>query len=128
LRYGYNYTEATHFTYLGTRGSKRVSHHRVDLELGYFVNEKFSVRAFAIAKKGQGYTAMELGPLTEGFSNDVWFHHDQIAVHNYAAAGVGSDYHLGNKYTLSASVQKLVWGVSIFDFKYSTEVRLTREF
>jgi hypothetical protein len=128
LRYGYDYTQATHYTYSGISGSKRVNHHRLDVELGYFFNEKLSGRAFTIAKKGQGFTAMELGPLTEGFSNDLWFHHDQVSVHNYAAAGVGADYHLGGKYTLSASVQKLIWGVTVFDFKYSTEVRLTREF
>lgn len=128
VRYGYNYTQATHYTYLGTSGSKRVSHHRLDLELGYFFNEKFSGRVFSIAKKGQGFKAVEAGPLTEGFSNDLWFHHDQISVHNYAAAGVGADYHIGGKYILSASVQKLIWGETIFDFKYSTEVRLTREF
>jgi hypothetical protein len=120
VRYGYNYTEAT--------ANKRVNHHRLDLELGYFVNEKLSVRTFSITKKGQGYKAFELAPLTDGFTNDLWFHHDQISVHNYAAVGFGGDYHVNDRYTLSASVQKLVWGQTIFDFKYSTEVRLTREF
>jgi hypothetical protein len=120
VRYGYNYTEKI----LNTR----VNHHRLDLELGYFLNEKVSLRTFAIGKKGQGYTAFELAPLTEGFTNDLWFHHDQISVHNYAAAGVGADYRLGNRYTVSASVQKMIWGQTIFNFDYSTEVRLTREF
>lgn len=120
VRYGYSYTEAT--------VHKRVNHHRLDLELGYFINEKLSVRTFSIAKKGQGYTAFELAPLTDGFTNDLWFHHDQISVHNYAAAGLGADYRIGNRYILSASVQKLIWGQTIFDFKYSTEVRLTRAF
>ena len=120
VRYGYVYTEST----LNTR----VSHHRLDLELGYFINEAFSLRGFSVAKKGQGFHAPDLLPQTQGQTNDLWYHHDQISVHNYAALGVGLDYRFGGNYTLSSSIQKLVWGETIFNFRYSAELRLTRAF
>ena len=49
-------------------------------------------------------------------------------MHNYAALGVGVDYRFGDDYTLSSSIQKLIWGETIFNFRYSAEVRLTRAF
>ena len=40
----------------------------------------------------------------------------------------GLDWHLDDKYTLSATIQRLVWGQFVFDFKYSADVRLSRDF
>lgn len=120
VRYSYVFVERT----LNTS----VNHHRLDLELGYFVNDKWSIRGFAVGKKGDGYLVLELKPLTNGGTNELAYHHDQISRHDYAAAGVGFDYHFGDHYTLSTSVQTLIWGQAVFNFKYSLDVRLTREF
>lgn len=121
-RVGYGYVLAEQ-----TLGAS-INHSRLNLELGYFVNEKLSVRLFGIGKVGDGFSAGELIPLTNGQTNDYWYHHDQISEHNYFGVGVGFDYALGDRYTVSASVQKLVWGQSVFDFKYAAEARLTRAF
>ena len=99
-----------------------IDHNRLDLELGYFLNETWTVKAFAAGKKGNGYT----GPYDQ--TSEAWYHHDQRAMHNYANVGAGLDYRMGEKYTLSATLQRLVWGQFVFDFKYSLDVRLTREF
>jgi hypothetical protein len=99
-----------------------INHNKLDLELGYFLNDAWTVKAFAVGKKGDGYTG-DYDPTTE-----LWYHHDQRAQHNYANLGAGFDYHLNDKYTLSATIQRLVWGQFVFDFKYSVDVRLTREF
>lgn len=120
IQYGYVLTEST----LGTN----VNHHRLYLELGWFLNERLSIRGFAAGKKGNGYVAGTLVPLTQGFTNELWYHHDQISKHNYGALGAGLDYRLGERYTLSASVQRLVWGQTVFNFRYAGEVRLSREF
>lgn len=120
LGYGYVLTEHT----LGTS----VDHHRWDLELGYFVNEKLSLRAFTTGRVGHGYTAAHLIPLTDGQTNDFWYHHDQISEHNYAGLGLGLDYQLGESYALSTSIQRLIWGETVFNFKYAFEARLIRQF
>ena len=99
-----------------------VDHNKLDLELGYFLDDRWTVKVFGTAKKGNGYT----GPIDR--TTEIWYHHDQRAQHNYANLGAGFDYHLDDKYTLSATVQRLVWGRFVFDFKYSLDVRLTREF
>lgn len=118
--YGYTFTEKVLDT--------RMNFSRLDLELGWFVNERLTLRSFAIGKKGQGYTIAELAPLTNGATSDYWFHHDQIVVHDYASLGLGADYHFGERYTLSTAVQRLIWGNSVANFVYSAEVRLSRAF
>jgi hypothetical protein len=99
-----------------------IDHNKLDLELGYFLNDSWTVKAFGVGKKGDGYTG--------GYdqTTELWYHHDQRAPHNYANLGAGFDYHLNDKYTMSATLQRLVWGEFVFDFKYSMDVRLTRDF
>ncbi|HZX90278.1 MAG TPA: hypothetical protein VFE67_06520 [Rudaea sp.] len=98
-----------------------IDHNKVDLELGYFLNPAWTVKLFSTAKKGNGYFG--------GYdrTTELWYHHDQRAPHNYASVGFGVDYNF-NKYTLSSSVQKEIWGQVIFNFQYAFELRLTRSF
>jgi hypothetical protein len=107
--------------------SQKVSGHdtgyqRFDGELGYFVNERLQVRTFLTGRVGNGYSAKDLLPLTNGFSNDYWYHHDQLSKHTYFGAG------LGNRYALGAGIQHEFFGETVFDFKYALELRLTRTF
>ena len=99
-----------------------IDHNKLDLELGYFLNDAWTLKAFATGKKGSGYTG------NYDQTTELWYHHDQRAEHNFANVGAGLDYHVNDKYTLSTTVQKLVWGQFVFDFKYSIDFRLVREF
>jgi hypothetical protein len=114
VRFGHVFAEKT----LG----QSIDHNKLDLELGYFLNDTWTVKAFATGKKGKGY------PGAYDRTTELWYHHDQRAKHNYASLGTGFDYHVNDKTTLSATVQRLVWGEFVFDFKYSLDVRLSREF
>ena len=99
-----------------------IDYNKVDLELGYFLNEALTFKVFGVGKKGNGFT----GPLDR--TSELWYRHDQRAKHNYANVGGGVDYRLNDKYTLSSTVQKLVWGEYVFDFRYVLNVTLTRAF
>jgi hypothetical protein len=99
-----------------------IDYNALDLELGYFLDETWTVKVFGVGKKGDGYT----GPYDQ--TTEMWYHHDQRAQHNYANVGAGVDYHINDKYTVSTTLQKLVWGQFVFDFKYSLDVHLTRQF
>lgn len=101
---------------------------RFDAELGYFVNDKLSLRTFSTGRLGYGYAALDLLARTEGQTNDYWYHHDQLAKHSYFSAGFGFDYALNNRYVLTMGLQREVWGETVFDFKYALETRLTRQF
>lgn len=99
-----------------------IDHNKLYLELGYFLNDAWTAKVFGVGKKGNGYTG--------GYdrTTELWYHHDQRAKHNYANLGAGFDYHVDDKYTVSTTVQRLVWGQFVFDFRYSVDVRLSREF
>jgi hypothetical protein len=98
-------------------------------ELGYFVSPKLAIRGFATAKIGHGLQVnANLKQLTDNRTNDIWFYHDKESAHEYAGLGAGFDYQMNDRYGLSASVQRLVWGRSVFNFKYVYELRLTRGF
>ena len=118
--YGYVFSEKT----LGIS----VNNSRFDLELGYFVSPELTVRISTLGKFGGGLQTNELTALTAGLTNDYWYYHDKISAHEYASVGAGIDYQLGNKYTLSATAQKLVWGRTVFNFEYLLDVHLTRQF
>jgi len=104
-----------------------INHNRLDLELGYFVNETWTLKVFSVGRKGSGYFG-QYGNAGFPMTSEEWYHHDQRAPHNYASLGVGFDYNMNERYTLSATLQRLVWGQIVFDFKYSFDVRLTRAF
>jgi|GEM_PF-2706884 len=120
VRYSYVFTQKVLDT--------RMSHHRLELEGGWFINDRFTLRAFAIGKKGEGYTIAEMGALSAGATNDYWYHHDQILKHDFAEYGVGADVHFGEHYTLSAALHRLWWGASVINFRHAAELRLTRDF
>lgn len=120
IQYGYVVAERT----LGTS----VNHHRFNVELGYFINPDLSLRVFTLGKIGNGYKVKDLVPQTQGFTNELWYVHDRVSAHNYAAAGLGADYRLNDRYTLSASAHRLYWGQTVFDFQYTYDLRLIRSF
>ncbi len=95
-------------------------------ELGYFVNEKLSVRTFLTGRLGNGLSVYELGPLTNMMANDYWYHHDQLGEHNYFGAGLGFDYDLGNRFMLTGGIQREFWGGNGLRLKYALELRLTQ--
>ncbi len=118
--YGYVFSEKT----LGYS----INYNHFDLELGYFISPQLTVRVSSLGRIGNGLQFTEELALSGGKTNDLWYHHDQITAHEYISAGGGIDYHFGNKYTLSATAQTLVWGSSVFNFRYLLDVHLTRYF
>jgi hypothetical protein len=99
-----------------------IDYNRLDLELGYFINETWTAKVFGSGKKGNGFTG------NYDQTTEEWYRHDQRAKHNYANVGAGLDYHLNDKYTVTATLQRLVWGQFVFDFKYSWDLHLMRHF
>lgn len=99
---------------------------RLDGELGWFVNEKFSIRGFVVGRAGFGARASLHPPPIP--LPDFWYERQRLAQHDYHAYGFGFDYDFSNKYLFSANVQQEFWGDTVYDFKYSLEARLTRSF
>lgn len=115
---GYGYALSQHVLGINT------GYQRYDGELGWFVNDKFSVRGFVTGRSGFGARA-DFGPPS---FDDFWYERQRFTQHDYRAYGLGFDYGIGERYTASISVQHEFWGDSVYDFKYAVEARLTRSF
>ncbi len=115
---GYGYAISQHVLGIDT------GYQRFDGELGWFVNDKFSVRSFVTGRAGFGARA-GLGPPS---FDDFWYERQRFTQHDYRAYGLGFDYGLGDRYTAAFNIQHEFWGDSVYDFKYALEARLTRSF
>jgi hypothetical protein len=115
---GYGYAISQHVLGVDT------GYQRLDAELGWFVNEKFSVRTFVTGRAGFGARAGLGAPSFDEF----WYERQRLTQHDYHAYGLGFDYGFGDRYTASINVQHEYWGDSVYDFKYALEARLTRSF
>lgn len=119
LEYGYAFSE--HVLGINT------GYQRYDGELGWFINENLSVRAFVTGRAGFGVAARD-PDLTNGMTNIYFVEKGRTAQHDYRAWGLGFDYGFANRYTVSANVQREFWGDTVYDFKYALEAHLTRSF
>ena len=121
LGYGYAFSEH--------KFGVNTGYQRLDAELGWFVNERFSVHGFVTGRDGFGLSFPEGVKLFSGPNGaEAAAHKTQLAEHSYHAWGLGTDYDFGNRYAASFNVQRLFWGNVVNDLKYAVEVRLTRNF
>ncbi len=88
-------------------GSVNVDHHRFQGELGYFVNPRWSLRAFALGRVGNGLDFPEDYP---NFTDEVWYEHDKTMSHEFVNLGLGLTCQLNSKYSVSTWTQRMVWG------------------
>lgn len=121
LGYGYAFSQRLF--------SVNTGYQRADAELGWFANDRFSVRAFLTGRDGFGTSLPEFIKLAGGPDGaEIVANKTRLAEHSYHAYGLGLDYDFGNRYALDVSVQRLFWGNVANDLKYALEARLTREF
>ena len=119
---GYGYAFSQHVFGVNT------GYQRADAELGWFVNDRFSVRTFLTGRDGFGVSYPEFGPLVGRYGPQVVARKIQLAEHSYHAWGLGLDYDFGHRYVASLSAQHQFWGNLANDLKYGIEARLTCNF
>ena len=101
-----------------------VDHYKLDVELGWFINEDVSVKTFATWKRGKGITTDD----PRLAQSEIFYHHDQISRHEYFNVGLGMDYQINDRYTLSTTAQTLIWGNTVYNLQYAFGVQLSRAF
>jgi hypothetical protein len=101
-----------------------VDHYKLDVELGWFINEDVSVKTFATWTRGKGITTDD----PRLAQSEIFYHHDQISRHEYFNVGLGMDYQINDRYTLSTTAQTLIWGNTVYNLQYAFGVQLSRAF
>lgn len=95
------------------------------LAAGYYFSPTWSGRVFAAMRRSQGRDANFFSPANR---DEFWYRHDQLSRHNYAIAGFGATWRINDRYALSGTVGKMVWGRTVHELKRAYELELSRGF
>lgn len=99
--------------------------HRGELELGWIPADRLRLRVFVSERAGKGLPAdADFGART----NLRWYHHDQNVEHSFRLAGLGAEYALGQRWSLSAVALRLVEGRSIHRIRFASTLELAWHF
>ena len=118
-RFGYSYEVWEKV--LGTTLNK----HHFRASAGRFFSPQFTGWVFANARIGQGLNTTEVG---SDRTSELWYQHDRLSEHDFVIAGIGSSYRINDKYSISVTGGRMVWGRNVHDLKYAYDVALSRGF
>jgi len=95
------------------------------LTAGYYFSPTWSGRVFAVMRRSQGRDANFFSPASR---SEYWYRHDQLSRHNYAIAGFGATWRINDRYALSGTIGRMVWGRTVHELKRAYELELSRSF
>ena len=99
-----------------------IDHWRINAEVGYFLNPRWSLRGFLLIKEGDGLVFPDDFPPPR--TDERWFQHDRMVRHNYVNAGLGLDWNVNQNYQLGVSALTMVHAdqVHIVDYAFTLSV------
>jgi len=103
-----------------------INHWKVGAEAGYHFSQKLTGRVYAQIKDGKGLAFPDDFPPPR--TDEKWYQHDRLVKHNYANAGVGLDWLVGNNFHLSTSVMTQIWAEQVHIMRYAITLSMTRSF
>ena len=103
-----------------------ISHWLINARAGYFFNDSVSGSIFTQLKKGHGLTFPDDFPPPR--TSEMWYQHDRLVKHNYMNVGIGLDWNINSKYSLTTSVMTMVWAEQVHVMKYAVTIGLSRSF
>lgn len=95
------------------------------LSAGYYFSPAWSGRVFAVMRRANGIDSNMVSPANR---DEAWYRHDQTSRHNYAIAGIGATWRINDRYALSGTLGKMVWGRTVHELKRAYELELSRGF
>jgi len=101
----------------------------------YYVTPRFVPRIFITRRNApnalrfpEDFTDDFTFSTLEDFDNEFWYQHDRTLRHNYINAGVGFDYIVSNRYSLSATYFQTIDPEDVAEVEYAVTFALTRRF
>lgn len=103
-----------------------IDHWRIHAEAGYQFGPRLTGRAFVLHKDGDGLVFPDDFPPPR--TNEMWFQHDRLVKHNYTNVGVGLDWSMSEKYSVSTSVMTMTRAEQVHKMQYALTVGISRSF
>lgn len=113
--YGYAWMEAV---------DRRVNHSTLNLELGYLLTPRLSVRVFVTGQKT--HNGFDFPKEFQNRVDDHYFHHDQNLRNDFVNIGAGMNYQLNDRYGLFGSYGHTVWGENTHLVDYAITIGISR--
>lgn len=115
------------YAYMDKAGDRRVNHGTFDLELGYLLTPRLTVRGVLVKRKT--YNGLDFPEdYAHSHSDDTFFHHDQNIRDDFLNVGAGVDYQLNDRYTGFANLGRTLRGDNTHLIDYAITVGVSRGF
>lgn len=105
-----------------------INHFNVNAEAGYFMSPQLAGRVFVMHREGNGLDFPTDFPPPPQRTDEMWFQHDRLVKHNFTNAGIGLDWRLDDRYTVSSSLFTMLRADQVHDVEYAVDVTLTLSF
>ena len=118
LDVGYAFVEET----LGVN----IDHWNIRAEAGYFFNQYLSGRVFLLHKDGDGLVFPDDFPPPR--TDELWYQHDRMIKHNFTNVGIGLDWSMQDRYSLSSSVLTMARAEQVHKVDYAFTIGVSFAF
>ena len=106
-----------------------VNYWNIRAEAGYQFGPRLTGRLFGLLKKGSGLAVPTDFPGFPGQLNDeLWYQHDRTLKHNYMNIGIGVDWVLNDRYSVSSNYMEMVWEDQVNILEYAFTLSVVRAF
>ena len=106
-----------------------VNYWNILAEAGYQFGPRISGRLFGLLKKGSGLSVPTDYPgFPDQLTDELWYQHDRMLKHNYLNIGIGLDWSLNDRYSVSANYMTMVWADQVNILKYALTLSVARAF
>lgn len=106
-----------------------VNYWNIRAEAGYQFGPRITGRLFGLLKKGSGLAVPTDYPgFPDQLTDELWYQHDRMLKHNYLNIGIGLDWALNDRYSISSNYMEMVWKDQVNILEYAFTVSLARTF
>ena len=104
----------------------RTNYSSLNLDVGYHFTPRFNARVQVMLRKTHG--GLDIPFDFPSRTSELFFHHDQIQRVDYVNWGVGANWKLGERYSLSANWYTTLWGENGHKVHNGVGIGITRTF
>ena len=106
-----------------------VNYWNIRAEAGYQFGAHMTGRLFGLLKKGSGLSVPDDFPgFPDQLTDELWYQHDRMLKHNYMNIGIGFDWVLNDRYSVSSNYMTMIWADQVNILEYALTLSVARTF
>lgn len=105
-----------------------ISHWLIHASAGYHLTPRFQANVFFSIKKSFNGLDFDQAFVDQYYDTETWYFHDRVLKHSYVNAGIGFNWVLSEKYSLSSNILTMVDPDQTNDIEFAGAISFTRYF